>query len=199
MPYFIFLDMTNSKQPLRKQFQEKREKLTDIDIQDLSLQIANNTLKLDIWNHATYHTFLTIAHKNEIDTAYLLNILQGKDKNIVVSRSNFEDFSMSHYLLTDQTRLSLNNYGIPEPHEDGIKIDDKNIDVVFVPLIVADQYGNRVGYGKGFYDRFLKKCRPDVIKVGLSFFEPLHDKIRTNQEDITLDYLISAQSVIKIA
>jgi 5-formyltetrahydrofolate cyclo-ligase len=190
--------MTNSKQQLRKQFQEKRKKLTDVEIQDLSLKIANNTLQIDIWNHATYHTFLTIAHKKEIDTTYLLHILQGKDKNIVVSRSNFEDLSMSHYLLTDQTKLSLNNYGIPEPLEGGIIMDDKNIDVVFVPLLVADQYGNRIGYGKGFYDRFLKKCKPDVIKVGLSFFEPLKDKIITNQEDIALDYLISAERVVKI-
>jgi 5-formyltetrahydrofolate cyclo-ligase len=105
---------------------------------------------------------------------------------------------MSNYLLTDQTKLTVNTYGIPEPDENGIAVDEKSIDVVFVPLVAADRFGNRIGYGKGFYDRFLKKCRPDVLKIGLSFFTPLETKIDTNSNDIGMDYIIHRQEILKV-
>ena len=61
--------------------------------------------------------------------------------------------------------------------------------MVFIPLLQADVRGNRLGYGKGFYDRYLALCRPDVIKIGLNFFEPI-PIISTEETDIPLDYLI---------
>ena len=93
--------------------------------------------------------FLTIAKLYEVNTEYLLNILAGKDKNILISRSNFVNSSMRHYLLTDNTRIKKNMHDIPEP-VDGIEINDTTIDVVFVPLLAFDKDGNRIGYGKGF-------------------------------------------------
>jgi 5-formyltetrahydrofolate cyclo-ligase len=187
-----------TKQELRKEYLERRRALTDTEVQESSLQIANKALELDIWNFSNYHVFLPIQKQKEINTEYLLHILQGKDKNIVVSKSNFEDISMSHYLLTDQTKLTSNSHGIPEPDQKGIPIDEKNIDVVFVPLLIADRFGNRVGYGKGFYDRFLKKCRPDVIKIGLSFFKPLEFKIDMHANDVSLNYILYGEEVIDL-
>lgn len=194
MRSFIFQNM-ESKEVLRKQYIQRRLALTLDQVEEYSLQIANRALELDIWNHSNYHIFLPIEKQKEINTTYLLHILQGKDKNVVISRSNFADFSMSNYLLTDQTKLTLNAYGIPEPDEHGISIEEKSIDVVFVPLVVADRFGNRIGYGKGFYDRFLKKCRPDVLKVGLSFFAPLEVEIDSNSTDIEMDYIIYNEGV----
>jgi 5-formyltetrahydrofolate cyclo-ligase len=74
---------------------------------------------------------------------------------------------------------------------DGLEVPVSKIDVVFVPLLAFDKNGNRVGYGKGFYDNFLAKCREDVIKIGLSFFEPeeiIDDVFKT---DIRLDYCVT--------
>jgi 5-formyltetrahydrofolate cyclo-ligase len=85
---------------------------------------------------------------------------------------------MTHYLLTDSTTIKKNPYHIPEPI-DGIEVPDAKIDVVFVPLLAYDKQGNRVGYGKGFYDNFLSKCKPETIKIGLSFYPP-EDKIENN-------------------
>jgi 5-formyltetrahydrofolate cyclo-ligase len=197
MPYFIFQKMM-TKHELRREYLDRRRALTDIEVQESSLQIANKVLELDIWSFSNYHVFLPIQKQKEINTQYLLHILQGKDKNIVVSKSNFEDISMSHYLLTDQTKLRINSHGIPEPDQNGIPIDEKNIDVVFVPLVIADRFGNRVGYGKGFYDRFLKKCRPDVIKIGLSMFEPLESKIDMHVNDVGLNYILYGEEVIDL-
>src|SRR5690606_31403058 len=140
------------------------------EVESKSLEIANKCLELPIWQHSNYHIFLSITEKGEINTEYLLHILQGKDKNIVVPKTNFKTQTLSHFLLTDNTIIKKNKWGIPEP-EDGIPFPEEKIDVVFVPLLAFDKKGNRVGYGKGFYDRFLKLCKPDVIKIGLSLFD----------------------------
>ncbi|WP_411893179.1 5-formyltetrahydrofolate cyclo-ligase [Winogradskyella sp. A2] len=179
-----------TKSELRKKYKTLRKELSKDKIEDLSLAIANQLLKLNIWNHSFYHMFLTIEEQLEINTEYILNILAGKDKNIVISKSNFEDFSMSHYLLTDGTKLKKNDYNIPEPIE-GIEISASQTDVVFVPLLAFDKTGNRVGYGKGFYDRFLKECKPETIKIGLSFFDAEDEVLDTSENDIRLDYCVT--------
>lgn len=196
MPSFISQRMLN-KNDLRKEYSKRRQALTIDQVEEYSLQIANKTLELDVWDYSNYHIFLPIDRQKEVNTEYLLHILQGKDKNVIISKSNFKDFSMSHYLLTDQTKIINNRYGIPEPDENGLPIDESRLDVIFIPLLAVDRYGNRVGYGKGFYDRFLRNCKPDVVKIGLSFFEPLDTKIESNMFDIRLNYVVSCQNAIK--
>lgn len=196
MPSFISQRMLN-KNDLRKEYSKRRQALTIDQVEEYSLQIANKTLELDVWDYSNYHIFLPIDRQKEVNTEYLLHILQGKDKNVIISKSNFKDFSMSHYLLTDQTKIINNRYGIPEPDENGLPIDESRLDVIFIPLLAVDRYGNRVGYGKGFYDRFLKNCKPNVVKIGLSFFEPLDTKIESNMFDIRLNYVVSCQNAIK--
>ncbi|PQJ31735.1 5-formyltetrahydrofolate cyclo-ligase [Nonlabens arenilitoris] len=183
------------KKALRNKYKQLRLNLSPQEVEDYSLQIANKLLTLDIWDFKMYHLFLSIEKQKEVQTDFLLHILQGKDKNVVISKSDFIDYSMSHYLLTDDTRIITNNYGIPEPDGMGISIDENQLDVVFVPLLVSDSIGNRVGYGKGFYDRFLKKCRPTVLKVGLSFVKPLDYQIKTNPNDIPLDMLVCPDKI----
>lgn len=178
------------KKKLRKKYKNLRTNLSEHIIDEKSLIIANKSLDLDIWEHQYYHIFLPIVKQKEVDTSYILNILQGKDKHILVSKSDFKTSTMKHYLLTDATRFVINEYGIPEP-EDGIEIDSKKIDVVFIPLLAYDLKGNRIGYGKGFYDRFLSECKKDVVKIGLSFFEPETEDININETDIALNYAIS--------
>lgn len=185
-----------TKSALRKKYKALRKGISINEIEDFSLAIANKLLKLKIWNKSFYHVFLTIEEQREINTEYILNILAGKDKNIVVSKSNFEDSSMRHFLLTDATTLKKNAYNIPEP-EDGIEISTTQIEVVFIPLLAFDNKGNRIGYGKGFYDRFLSQCNPKTLKIGLSFFEAETEKIVANNKDIKLDYCITPQAVYK--
>jgi 5-formyltetrahydrofolate cyclo-ligase len=178
------------KMKLRKKYKELRKNLSKEVIDEKSFNIANKSLELDIWDYQYYHLFLPIVKQKEVDTSYILNILQGKDKHILVSKSDFETNTMKHYLLTDATRFVVNQYGIPEP-EDGIEIDAEKIDVVFIPLLAYDVKGNRIGYGKGFYDRFLSECKKEVIKVGLSFFDPEVEDICINDTDVPLNYGIS--------
>ena len=66
-----------------------------------------------------------------------------------------------------------NKYEIPEPTEDKI-IPPKLIEVVFVPLLAFDVKGYRVGYGKGFYDKYLSLCNKNIVKIGFSYYPPVH-------------------------
>ena len=74
-------------------------------------------------------------------------------------------------------------------------IDEKEIDLVLVPLLCFDKKGFRVGYGKGFYDRFLSKCRSDVLKIGLSYFKPVEKIEDVRDFDVALDYCITPKGV----
>ncbi len=140
--------------------------------------------------------FLTIHEHKEVQTDYLLHILNGKDKNVIVSKSDFETRTMNHVLLTDNVTIKKNEWNIPEP-QNGFSVADNQIDVVFVPLLAYDVFGNRVGYGKGFYDLFLSKCKPNVVKIGFSFFNPEPVISNVFSEDIRLDYCITPTNTIK--
>jgi len=177
------------KSDLREKYKKLRETLSNELIEDLSLQIANKALELPIWNHTYYHIFLPIAKKKEVNSECILHILQGKDKSIVVPKVNFASGSMTHFLLQENTAFSISKYGISEPVS-GIEIPPNQINVVFVPLLAYDKHGNRVGYGKGFYDRFLANCNPESIFIGLSFFEP-EEGIISEITDIPLHFCIS--------
>jgi 5-formyltetrahydrofolate cyclo-ligase len=182
------------KSQLRKKYKYLRSELSPENIEDLSLSISNNLLKLNIWDASFYHIFLTIEEQKEVNTDYILNILSGKDKHIVLSKSDFETMLMTHYLLTDSTVIKKNKYNIPEP-VDGIEITYNKIEVVFVPLLAFDKQGHRVGYGKGFYDTFLNECKPETIKIGLSFFEAEDTIDDFFESDVKLDYCITPERV----
>ncbi|CAM3468879.1 5-formyltetrahydrofolate cyclo-ligase [Flavobacterium longum] len=179
-----------TKNELRIRYKNLRKSLSPDDVAEKSLAIANRLLALPIWEKEFFHVFLPIAEMNEVDTEFILHILSGKDKHIVVSKSDFATRNMTHFLLTDGTKIKKNGYGIPEP-VDGIEIDAKKLDVVVVPLLAFDDAGNRIGYGKGFYDKFLAKCRPDAVKIGLSFFEAVASWDDVFDSDVKLDYCVT--------
>lgn len=185
-----------TKQELRIKYKALRSKLSHEEKEDSSIAIANAILKLPIWDKEYYHVFLSILKQKEINTGPILSILSGKDKHVILSKSDFETSSMTHFLLTDSTIIKTNDWNIPEP-VDGIPIASNSIEVVFIPLLAFDKEGNRVGYGKGFYDKFLSECKPKTIKIGLSFFEA-EEKIKDiDPHDIKLNYCVTPLKTYK--
>lgn len=181
------------KHELRKVYKEKRLHLSPSFILENSIEIANRLLQLPIWHFTHYHVFLSIADKKEVDTHPIITTLQARDKCVVVPKMA-SGTEMEHYLLTDSTKLVLNNWQIPEP-VDGIKIEASKIDVIFMPLLAFDLKGNRVGYGKGYYDTFLKKCRQDSIKIGVSFFGAEEMISDVGPHDVPLDHCITPTQI----
>lgn len=182
--------MPTNKKELRLHYKNLRTALSESDIEERSLAVANNLIKMPIWDKTYYHVFLPITEQKEIDTEFILHLLSGKDKEIVISKSDFETREMTHFLLTDNTKIKKNEYNIPEP-VNGLPVPAENIDVVFVPLLAFDVFGNRIGYGKGFYDKFLARCKPETVKIGLSFFESVPQIDDVFESDIKLDYCVT--------
>jgi 5-formyltetrahydrofolate cyclo-ligase len=181
------------KKQLRLSYATLRNELSPDSRENFSLNIANRCLQLPVWDLQIFHIFLSIPQRNEVDTSFLLTVLQGKDKDIAVPKVSGKG-ELVHYLLTDATVFRNSRWGIPEPVS-GIQLIPRQIDVVFLPLLAFDLEGYRVGYGGGFYDRFLANCRENVVKVGLSFFEPVAEISDRHPMDIPMDYCVTPEKI----
>lgn len=179
------------KQEVRLNFRHLRKELDPASVHDLSGRIANSLLHLPIWDLEYYHLFLPILKNNEVDTSLILPLLHGRDKQVVIPRTEPGN-KLSHFLLTDSTILKYNALQIPEP-VDGLEVPPEKIDLVFLPLLGFDEKGNRVGYGKGYYDTFLEECREEVVKVGLSFFGPVEEISDVRDGDVKMDYCVTPE------
>ena len=180
------------KKTLRLLYKKKRAELDSVKIEELSIKIANQILALPMWGFDNFHIFMGVNKLKEINTNYIISVLQGRDKNIIIPKV-ISNSKLTHYLLNDTTKLKLNQWGVLEPIN-GIKVKPKKIQVVFVPLLAYDCYGNRVGYGKGYYDKFLAKCGDECLKIGLSFFTP-EKKILTSPLDIKLNLCVTPKKI----
>lgn len=182
------------KKKIREKYKELRKQLFPQELEEKSMAIANQLLRVNCWDKTYYHLFLTIQEHKEIDTEFILQILAGKDKEIVIAKSDFTTRKMTHFLLTDNTKIKKNDYNIPEPIN-GLEVPVSKIDVVFVPLLAFDKKGHRVGYGKGFYDQFLAECKPETIKIGLSFFDAEDQIEGILNSDVTMDYCVTPSQI----
>jgi 5-formyltetrahydrofolate cyclo-ligase len=182
------------KKELRQKYKALRKQLSENELEEMSLAVANKLLKLPIWEKSYFHIFLPITEHQEVNTEFILHLLSGKDKEIIISKSDFETRKMTHFLLTDNTKIKKNEYNIPEPL-DGIEVPSHKIEVVFVPLLAFDKKGHRVGYGKGFYDILLSECKPETIKIGLSFFDAEESITDVFEGDIQLDFCVTPNSI----
>ena len=190
------MNLKASKAKLRTNFLKKRLELSEKEHEKLSFDIANQCLKLPIWDFEYFHLFLPLKSKAEIDTSPILTMLQGRDKQVIVPKVRGKN--LEHILLTDSTKIRINSWGIPEPDK-GILMEPNQLDVVFIPLLCYDKNGHRVGYGKGFYDIFLANCKPEVIKVGLSFFKSVNQIDGILIEDIPLSYCVTPKEIINFS
>ena len=184
------------KSELRPKYKALRKQLSETEIEEMSLAVANKLLTLPIWEKTYFHIFLPIIEHQEVNTEFILHLLSGKDKEIIISKSDFETRNMTHFLLTDNTKIKKNEYNIPEP-VDGIEVPSDKIEVVFVPLLAFDKKGHRAGYGKGFYDKFLNECKPETIKIGLSFFEEEELIEDVFEGDVQLDYCVTPKRIYR--
>src|SRR5690554_3818361 len=142
----------------------------------------------------TLHIFLSIRRQAEPDTYRLVDWINGNYAQVrwAVGKTERKTNSMYHYVWNEQSLIRENKWGIPEPLG-GIRVDEQEIDLVFVPLLAIDKVGHRIGYGKGYYDRFLAKCRPDTLKIGVSLFEPVDQIADPSPTDIPLNACITPQ------
>lgn len=185
-----------TKKEARKYFKEKRLSLTVGDRNRFDDLILIHFQQLPLPDLFYVHTYLAIKEQLEIETDHLLHYLEFRNPElkIVIPRMDHEKNELLHIEYDELVDVMKNEWGIHEP-VNGNLIGEEQIDLVFVPLLAFDNDGYRVGYGKGFYDRFLAKCRPDVLKVGLSYFDAIDTITDRAQFDIPLNYCITPQRI----
>jgi 5-formyltetrahydrofolate cyclo-ligase len=182
------------KSDIRKQALSQRKGLTEPQAAELSEALLAAFKTLDFSNINSIHLFLPILHHNEPNTFLFIDWLQLTHPKIdlVVPKANFETNTMSNYIFKDLADLKNNHYQIPEPQN--AKPFNGVPDMVLVPLLAFDQKGYRVGYGKGFYDRFLEGL--NIQKIGLSFFDAVEEINDVHLNDIRLDKCITPSGII---
>jgi 5-formyltetrahydrofolate cyclo-ligase len=182
------LNLPTSKHNLRQEAKIQRRVLSVEEIENYSIQLAKQVSTYFSFRDKRISCFLSMESQHEVLTAYILKDLECNNQ-LFVPVTNFQEGTMVQVPYSLGDALEFNAYQIPEPRIHLSPIIPTELDVVFIPLLQADVRGNRLGYGKGFYDRYLALCRPDVIKIGLNFFEPI-PSISAEETDIPLDYLI---------
>lgn len=184
-----------TREEIREEYRELRKNLTNDQCIYFSQQIINNFLRHWNFEGKLINCFLTIHRLKEVDTSPLINRLK-QFNEVCVPVSNFNNKSMEHMLLNENTIFQEGTMGIPEPViGEFVKVED--IDVVIVPLLAVDQNGNRLGYGKGFYDRFLAQCKPSTIFIGLTMFD-IHDDFEdVDPYDVPLHYVVTPKGILK--
>ncbi|MEO6281986.1 MAG: 5-formyltetrahydrofolate cyclo-ligase [Dyadobacter sp.] len=184
------------KASLRKDFLSKRINLTQDEASVKNDLIVKNLLQsLELLTFETVHIFLPQLDKNEIDTWKIIEQLRISfpDVSIAIPYVIPGSREMEHYLLDSETVLIPNQWKIPEPDPlSSIMISPEKIDVILVPLLAFDLKGFRVGYGGGYYDRFLVQCRPDAVRIGLSYFSPVEEIGDIDSYDVPLHCCVTA-------
>jgi len=182
------------KKDLRRYYKDMRSQLTpkQVNAMDDLMLIQFQKLPIDI--PALIMTYAPIEKFNEFNPQLISDYCYFKNPNqqllYPLMYEVEQENEMIAVLVNDDTVFEQNEYGIDEPVE-GLDVEPSAIDMVIVPLLCFDTKGYRVGYGKGYYDRFLKHCRPDCIKVGFSYFDPVPIIEDINEHDVQLDYCIT--------
>jgi 5-formyltetrahydrofolate cyclo-ligase len=185
-----------TKKELRKIYKEKRKAVSYTEsgrLDDLLL------IRFQQWPLPAIQTVLSyvpLNEKGEVNTMLMTGYLNFRVPGLQVAYPVIDasDHIFKPVIVHEQTEFLPNMYGIDEP-VNGIDISSGEIDLVFVPLLAFDNRGYRVGYGKGFYDRFLETCREDVLKIGFSYFEAEDAIDDINQFDVPLNVCITPNKI----
>lgn len=181
-----------TKSTCRKLFQERRMLYSPGMLHAASDQIQSLLFSSFNLEDKTVSLFMPIERKREINTYLILERAISIGARVCIPKADFKTRKMTHYLYEHAGQLEITDYGIPEP-KNGTIIPAKKIDIVLVPLIACDKKGYRVGYGMGFYDRFMASCAQGTIFIGLSLFDPIDVISDVDENDRRLHYCITPE------
>jgi 5-formyltetrahydrofolate cyclo-ligase len=186
------------KDKLRQEILQKRNSLTPEQVQSKSLAIINRLVMLDIYQKAT-HVMLYLDFRNEVRTIPLIHQLMDAGKKVFIPVTNPEDFTLTISELKDpEEDLVRVHFGLLEPRPDSLRpVDPQIIDLVIVPGLVFDEQGYRIGFGAGYYDRFLVTLSPDVPLISLLYELQLVDQVPREPHDIPVHLLVTEERIIR--
>lgn len=187
--------MSALKEELRKDYLARKRSLSREEREAMSSRIFDQFFNyFDLSGIKYLHCFITIEKLGEIDTMHFFRRIWKEFPEImtVVPKVDKESDELQQLLFTPGTELVRNPWGIHEPADEEF-VEADLIDMVLTPGLAFDGSGHRVGYGKGYYDRFFRRCRKNCIKIGLSFFPPVPSISDIHDGDVEMDHLITPE------
>lgn len=182
------------KKEIRKKYLANRKQLTSREVNELSEKIFGNFLsKFKLSENQKVHIFLSIAKFREVNTYPFIKYFSKNGIRMFIPKV-YND-ALIAVEFTGDIEMEVSDWGIAEP-KSHVDVGIRDYDIIITPLLYCDENGNRVGFGKGYYDGFFSTINPECLKVGLGFFEP-HEKIEdVSARDIPLDYLVTPDRIL---
>jgi 5-formyltetrahydrofolate cyclo-ligase len=178
------------KEEIRAIYKTRRKELNAELMQNFSVSMLHQFRKINLHGKRHVLSYSPIEGHNEFNVRLCDPVISMQSAAISLPRIDKFTLSMEAVEFSNSSVLARNSLGIEEP-SGGIVLAPDVVDVVLVPLLAFDRKGYRVGYGKGYYDRYLFRCRPDVLKIGFSFFEPVEGIDDISLFDVPLNYSIT--------
>jgi 5-formyltetrahydrofolate cyclo-ligase len=186
-----------TKEEARKTFLQKRLALSDGAYQQLNFQLYNQFFtQIDLSFINCIHIFLPIENKREPDTWPIVDRIRREFPHVRISIPKVVGDQLENIYFEGLHQLKKNKWGILEP-DLGVPTPTNKIEMVVVPLLAFDKSGNRVGYGKGFYDQFLGDCKISCKRIGISLFEPMEVISDTDDNDIVLTHCLVPSGLLR--
>ena len=180
------------KAALRKQYKQIRNQLTMEKVQNNSEKIAAQLFETAFWQNSTV-VMLYLSFQNEVVTDMIYERGWQENKIMLIPICSAQNGIMTMSKLTSFEQLVPNRYGIrelPEPLQQ--IVPPETIDLCLIPGIVFDNYGNRLGFGAGYYDRYLAKISPQVPRIALAHSCQIYDGILpTDEYDLPMHYMLT--------
>ncbi len=179
------------KSEIRKQNKSIRNSMTPCEVIEKSSLAQNRFLESSIYKNSKV-IMLYMPLGNETDTALIMDRAFRDGKEVVLPVCDTDNIDIIPCCVWQNTIFKKGSYSISEPSEITIA-DETKIDVVLVPGIAFDKKGSRIGFGKGYYDKFLKKTK--AVKVGFCYGFQLIDSIDTEEYDICVDFVVTENCI----
>ena len=186
------------KNQLRRTYKQLRAQLSPQQVQHYSQQIANRLFSLPLWQNS--HTVMLYQSlQNEVATAVTYVKCWQEQNNMLLPICMPQNGLMEMSLLPSFQQLVPNHYGIAElPPASWQLIPPEEIDLAVIPGIAFDTFGNRLGFGAGYYDRYLLRLRADVKRVALAYQCQIHNgKLPTDAHDLPMDYILTETQIYR--
>lgn len=184
------------KNTVRKEFLQRRMNILQEDLQQHTALMAASFRKINFPTVNYLLSYNPLANRHEFDVSICEDIL--KEQNLIMHiawpKIHVDMLDMEAVQVEKDGLFIKNKFNILEPIG-GAVIPAKNLDIIFVPLVAFDARGYRVGYGKGYYDRYLAQCRADAIKVGFSFFDAVEYIEDIDEFDVPLNFCITPHRI----
>jgi len=182
------------KAHLRKLVKNQRAQLSPKELQVISEKVMAILVENFDFGAKLTNIFLPIEKFHEINLFPLIDLITTKGGKICLNTSDFTAQKLSTHLYENKDQIKISPFGIPEPTY-GVEVDVSQIDIIIVPLLAFNDKGYRVGYGKGFYDNYLRRCSKKCVFIGVNHFNEMHEIEDIRAQDIPLHFMVTPEKI----